>query len=117
MEEHQAIAQVIQRAWQQKDLQLLSQNLADPLQWYEGAYDPPLTTPTAVIQQWQQDLARQSNLQVGVEVLDSMDRNGFYHCQAAWTEDGASKQVDGLFNIKLDERGKINYFMPWYSAK
>lgn len=118
MEHYHHIGAMLARAWQDKDLALLRDHLADAIVWYEHSYEAPLTSPDAVITRWERDLAEQDNIDVAVTLLDGFENRMYYHCRAAWRRpDGTIREIDGIFAVCLTAHGKIAYFMQWWSPK
>jgi len=117
MEAHQKIAKALVNSWQNKDYNLLRDNLADNLKWYENPFDTPLKTADAVLEQWKRDLAAQSNIEVDVEILAADAGQGIHRFRVSWTEGEKTQELDGIFLVRLDARGKIKYFCQWWSAK
>lgn len=118
MEAHQKIAKVISKVWEQKNFELLRQNLSEQVEWLEGSYSQPLTDADAVLGQWQSDLLTQSEIKAPVSVMGTNGAEGYYHCRASWLEAGKGKrELDGVFVVRLDGHGKINYFNSWWTTK
>ena len=118
MKTHQKIAKLISEVWENKDFDLLEANLSDNVQWYEGSYSDPLHTHRAVIGQWKKDLSTQKDINSPVEVIMANGQEGFYHCRASWIEDAqGQRELDGIFHIRLDSDGKIEYFNSWWTEK
>lgn len=115
---HRNTGIVIQDAWQNKNLDLLREYLADGLDWYEGSFNKPLTTPDTVVLQWEKDLAKQTDLKVDIKLLDWVENRGYHHCIASWKDvSGLRHAVDAIYVIHLTPEGKITYFMPWYTSR
>jgi len=115
---HQRISEVLEQAWIRKDIKLLSGVLADVLDWHEDTFDEPITTKQAVLDRWQIDLEKQSDIQVRVTLLDDVDTRSYHRCTARWQDDISKiHEIDALFVITLDETGKITSFLPWYANK
>jgi hypothetical protein len=118
MESHKKIADVITKVWQDKDYDLLRAHLADSVEWLEGPYREPLESPDAVVEQWREDLAPQSDIRVKTDVLAIEQEQGYYHCRASWTDAGRGRvEIDGIFLIHLNPEGEIAHFNQWYSIK
>jgi hypothetical protein len=117
--DHQHIAAVLQQAWQQKEYPLLESVLANGvLEWYEDPFEEALTSRETVVQRWEHDVAKQSQLHVTVQVLDAVAERGYYSSQASWVDEtGKSRIIDGVFVVRLDDSGRIAYFNQWWSAK
>lgn len=119
MNEHAYIADILQTAWGEKQYLALENVLSDQnLEWYEDVFARPLTAKQAVIQQWKNDLASQSNLSVSIDLLDSIDNRGYHRCKAKWLDaENTLHEIEAIFVVKLDEEGKIRQFFPYYSQK
>lgn len=118
MEAHQKVAKILTKIWQDKDFDLLAQNLADSVSWYEGSYSQPLQTPQEVVKQWKSDLSTQSGIVAPTKVMGVNGAEGYYHCCASWTEaQKGRRELDGIFLVRLDKKGKIKYFNSWWTEK
>lgn len=116
MDAHNAIAKSLEKVWENKDFNLLDKILSKEVHWYEGSFEDPLTSPKAVIKQWQEDLSTQNEISVKIEVMMINGHEGIYHCRATWTE-VKGRELDGVFDVKLDTDGLINYFNSWWTEK
>ncbi len=115
---HLYIAGSLQAAWQQKDFDLLYSNLADNVVWYENPFDQPLRSPDAIIGQWQKDLFNQHDISTDIVLADCVEHNGYYRFKASWTDNGGEHfELDGMFQITLNDDGKILEFRQWWSAE
>lgn len=118
MENHQKIALVLAKVWEMKDLDLLWQNLAENVEWYEGPYAEALKSKDAVVKQWEKDLAGQNDIMVKVELFAVEDQKGSYHFRASWVDvKRGTMELDGIFLVRLNSKGKIEYFNQWYALK
>ena len=118
METHQKIADVITGAWENKDPELLRSYLAQRIYWREDTYSKPLRNPNNVIEQWQKDLATQSDIKIKIEVLAAGKHDIFYHCTGIWKDQKKGKrELDGIFQVRLNPDSKISYFNQWWTAK
>jgi len=118
MNAHQKIAQTLAEVWQNKNFDLLKESLADNTKWYEGPYKEPLKNRDAIIDQWRNDLAPQSDIKVETNVLAVKGTTGCYHFVATWSDSQRGKlKIDGIFLVELDNSGKIKSFNQWYALK
>ena len=118
-EEHKRIGLVIERAWLEKNLDELFDNLASRnLKWYESVFDTAITTREAVIRQWENDLGGQSDIHVEVTLLDYAKNHGYHRCIANWLDGNSARhEIDAVFIIHLNSNRKIESFKPWYSSR
>lgn len=118
MENHQKIAKILADIWEKKDLDLLRQNLADNIEWYEGPYAKALKSKDAVVNQWVKDLTGQEDIKVKIELFAAENQKGSYHFQASFSDaKRGTIELDGIFFVRLNNDGKIEYFNQWYQAK
>lgn len=113
---HSQISTILKDAWQDKNLELLRSHLASKLEWYESSIENPLSSPDAVISQWEKDLKEQTDLRIEVELLDWIENRAYYHCEASWKDKSdQDHELDGLFVTKLNTEGRIIYFNQWWT--
>lgn len=119
MQNHQKVSEILEKAWGQKNTDLLTQCLADEnLEWYEDVFQEPINTKSAVEEQWITDLAKQTDLHVSISLLDAVEDRGYHRCRASWLDlDNVPHEVDAIFVITIAKDGKIARFLPFYSSR
>lgn len=114
---HTQIGTILKKAWEDNDLEPLRGKLAPNLRWSENSFEKPLTTPDEVIAQWQADLAKQRNVQVDIELLDSVTDRAYYLCKASWNQkQGKSRKIEGVLITRLNASGNIVEFSQWWTT-
>jgi hypothetical protein len=107
----------IKKSWEEKNFDVLSDVLADDLEYFESPFGPPLTSKNVVVEQWKKDLAAQSDIEFTYQVLAAWE----FHCIANWSvhfvRDGKVVYLDGIFYFKLNEENKCKFFKQWWVVK
>lgn len=86
--------------------------LADPLEYYETPFMPPLTSIDDVILEWQ-EIHNQDIDHVNMDLLHSDGMTGF----AQWTFKQNNEPLHvGAYFIKLNNEGKCTHFRQWWNT-
>jgi len=111
------VIETIKRAWQQLNPGLLREALADNIEWHETPFDKPLRGADAVINQWEKDLAGQTNVAFKYEVLFDHDGKQSINWHCIWTVNNSKRELDGVFYFELNNNDKLMFFKQWAVAR
>lgn len=91
---------------------------ANSFMWYETPFDKPITTKEKLVEEWQSVL-HQEDISLVYEVLSLNENSGFAHWHAQFTLVYTKERVelDGIFQVKLEESGRCKEFRQWYNTR
>lgn len=91
---------------------------AEKFDWYETPFDEPITTKESLLQEWQ-SVVQQEDITVTYDILSTDSVKGIAHWHAVFRRlpSGEQAELDGIFEVSLDERGLCIEFRQWYNSK
>ena len=106
-------------SWKNLEGEKTCELLADNLEYYENPIDKPLTTKEQVKPLWAIVPENQSNISYKGKILFEDNEHCIYHFQMQRTmlSTGKIQNIDGIFEIKLDENNLLTYFKQWRFTK
>lgn len=92
---------------------------ADKLKYYENPIDKPLTKKEDVKPLWTVVPENQKDISYKGEILFEDDDSCIYHFKMKRTmiKTGKVQNIDGIFEIKLNENNLLTYFKQWRFTK
>lgn len=107
----------LKSVWENKDIKLLGDIIADNTEYFETPYGTPHTTGIEVIEQWENDLENQSDIYFDFNILIENKDSCIANWNAEFKRDGDVLKMDGIFHFKLDKDNKCVYFKQWWVIK
>lgn len=94
-----------------KTLELLSKNV----QYYENPIDKPCASFDEVISLWDVVAENQKDIEYQFEIVTYDEKNCIINWQMTrtMTKTNTKQEIDGIFQVQLDENGKCKYFKQW----
>lgn len=98
--------------WLDKRPDDMASILAEPLEYYETPFDPPLTSIDAVVKEWQAIKTQDIEL-IDIELLHANDKIGM----AQWKFKQRNNPLHiGAYYIELNDEGKCVHFRQWWNG-
>lgn len=93
--------------------------MAENLEYFENPIDAPLKTIDLVKPLWAIVPDNQKDIEYSGEILFENQERCIYHFTMTRTMVSTNKvqNIDGIFEIKLDENNKLTYFKQWRFTK
>lgn len=93
--------------------------MAENLEYFENPIDAPITKKDLVKPLWAIVPDNQKDITYSGEVLFEDEDSCIYHFTMKRTMIATNKvqDIDGIFEIKLDENNKLTYFKQWRFTK
>ena len=93
--------------------------MADKLEYYENPIDKPLISKEQVRPLWKIVPENQSNIEYNGEILFQDENSCIYHfkMQRTMTKTNIVQNIDGVFEIKLNNENLLTYFKQWRFTK
>ena len=108
----------LKKAWETKNPKLASEICTEKLLWHETPFEKPLRTRAAVLKEWQAVL-KQEKISVNYQILAIAEGFGIAHWSASFSRIPSKEKVelDGIFKVKLNNKGLCTEFHQWYNSK
>ncbi len=110
-------SEVICRAWEQKNPDLLRTIIADDFEWYESPFEEPITNIEVLLKVWEEHLSVQSKIKLEFEILVENSTSQITLCTADITRNSNVEKLAGCYIISLDKNGKVKKFRHFWESK
>lgn len=108
------------KAWENLNPdEAMAQFSKEDLTYYESVFSQPLTSWEDVHRLWDIIPANQKNVKFKYEILITSENHSIIHWKVErfFVPINAMQKIDGVFEIKLDDRGLCIYFKQWRTVK
>jgi hypothetical protein len=108
----------LKEVWETKNPNAVVNLCAEKFVWYETPFDKPFTTKEQLLKDWQ-GILNQENIVVSFEILSVKRNLGIAKWRAAFIRLPSKEktELDGVFQISLDENGQCVEFRQWYNSR
>jgi hypothetical protein len=107
----------MKKAWEEKNFTVLSDILAEDLDYFESPFSPPITSKQKVIKQWKKDLPSQKDIVFDYQILAAWEFYCIAHWSAHFSRNNKVEYLDGIFYFKLNSENKCKFFKWWWVVK
>ena len=106
-------------SWKNLEGEKTCELMADKLSYFENPIDKPCTTKKQVLPLWSVVKENQKDISYNYEILFQNDESCICHFTMTRTmvKTNTKQQIDGIFEIKLDNENKLTYFRQWRYTK
>lgn len=106
-------------AWVTKNPELTGSICADDVKYYEHPFEEPRVGRKAVVEEWQNVPNSQKDITFDFDIIGITNDTGVAHWRAEFTRVPVGKRdiLDGIFTVKLNERGLCTEFHMWWVTK
>lgn len=119
MKNYKSFIKKFMDSWKDLEGEKTCELMADNLQYFENPIDPPLTSKREVLPLWKIVPENQKDINYSGEILFYDENSCIYHfvMQRTMTKTGKRQNIDGVFEIKLNDANKLTYFKQWRFVK
>ena len=105
--------------WKNRDVERVMATIAEDCAYYETVFDEPCRDIDAIRRLWEVVPENQKDIEYSYEILAENEENGSIHFRLTRTVLPAGNRVemDGIFQVSLDEAGRCTYFKQWRSVR
>lgn len=106
-------------SWKQLDWQRTLKTLDKEVKYYENPIDEPCKTFEDVINLWKVVADNQKDIDYKYEIVLCSDDTCIinFKMTRTMTVNNTKQEIDGIFQISLNEDGKCTYFKQWRFTK
>lgn len=107
------------RVWEQGDADASAGLYADDVRYYETPFSEPEVGPEAIHRYCLEAAAAQRDVRFshGLHTLDGDTGIAQWHVTFVRVPSGAEVELDGVFVLRFDERGKCRELREWWHRK
>jgi hypothetical protein len=107
------------KAWEEKDPQTLPSLFAREFEYYETPFGKPYTTKEGLIKLWEEVPTSQKDIKFDFDILSISKNTAVARWHASFTRIKQNKKavLDGIFLVKLNDKGLATLFRQWWVAK
>lgn len=108
----------LKNVWEKRDPTGAVSLCADKFLWYETPFTDPYSTEEEMLKEWQ-GVLNQENISVSYEILSITGNMGIAHWHATFIRlpSKVKANLDGIFQVTLNDKGKCTEFRQWYNSK
>lgn len=107
------------KAWETRDADAAAALFAENATYHENPHEEPFNGRTAIHDYWSRVTADQRDVSFTSNVITTFGRSAVAHWSArfAAVSSGATINLDGVFLLEFDERGRCNSLREWWIVK
>ncbi len=119
MKDYQKWIKNFMDSWKKLDGEGTCELFANKLNYYENPIDPPLTTKEEVKKLWVVVPQNQKNISYKGKIVFADEKHCFYQftMQRTMTSNNKIQLIDGVMEIKLNNKNLLTYFKQWRFTK
>ncbi len=108
----------LKKIWELKTPEKITEICAEKFSWYETPFDKPYTTKEELLNDWRGILS-QDKINVVINLLAVNNNLGIANWNASFERlsSGEKVELNGIFTVKLNNKGKCIEFRQWRSSK
>lgn len=102
-------------SWKYLDWRKTLELLSKDVQYYENPIDAPCANFEEVVKLWDVVAENQKDIEYKYQIISYDDTVCIINWQMTrtMTKTNTKQEIDGIFQVSLDEEGKCNYFKQW----
>jgi hypothetical protein len=106
-------------AWKNRNVDAVMKTISKNCKYYETVFENPHTTTEDIRKLWEIVPTNQRNIEFEYEIILSNDEFCIVNFLVKRTliPSGIIQDIDGIFQISLDENGLCTFFKQWRSVK
>ena len=114
-EKYDAWTKEFMESWKQLDWKRTLNTLADDVEYYENPIDAPCKDFYEVTNLWNVVEENQKDIEYKYEIVCFDDDTCIINWQMTrvMTKTNVKQEIDGIFQISLDDNGKCSFFKQW----
>ena len=111
--------QKYKEAWESRNPDQAVNLFADNAQYFLSPFESPFTGKSEIRDYWEDVPIFQTNNKFQFEVLFVKENKGFAHCHGTFelVVSGDINEMDGIFEVEMDENGKCKRLRQWWHQK
>lgn len=119
MKNYNTFIKSFMESWKNLEGEKTCDLMADELKYYENPIDEPCTTKAQVLPLWSVVKENQKDISYTYDILFENNDSCICHftMTRTMTKTGAVQNIDGIFEIKLNDDNKLTYFKQWRFTK
>ncbi len=119
MKDYKKFIKEFMDSWKKLDGEKTCELMADKLKYYENPIDEPLTSKKDVKPLWLVVPQNQKDILYKGKILFEDEESCIYHftMQRTMVKTGKRQNIDGIFEIKLNNNNLLTYFKQWRFTK
>lgn len=107
------------KAWEEKDPCVIPTLFAKEFEYFENPFEKPYTTKEGLLKLWKEVPTSQKDIKFDFDIITITNNIAITHWHASFTRIKQNKQavLDGIFLVKLNNKGLATLFKQWWVAK
>jgi ketosteroid isomerase-like protein len=109
------------KAWEDKNVEAVVGLMSDDFEYFESPLDAPLTKLQQVRELWKPVKTFEAEVKLSFSTLSVENAYGIFRVKGTYEhtyyKTKKTTQIDRIFLLAVDEKGKITKFIQWREAK
>ena len=106
-------------AWKEKNVEAVMKMISKNCEYYETVFDEPCSNFGEIRKLWEVIPANQKDVEYDYKII--LENNEFcivnFFVKRTLVPSGVVQNIDGIFQISLDDDGLCSFFKQWRSVK
>lgn len=106
-------------AWKNRDVEAVMKTISRNCKYYETVFDNPCSSFEYIRKLWEEVPTNQKEIEYDYKIV--LENNEFcivnFFVERTLIPSGVIQNIDGIFQISLDENGLCNFFKQWRSVR
>ena len=110
---------VYMESWKDLDWERTLKTLDKEVEYYENPIDPPCSSFTEVINLWNVVATNQKDIEYKYEIVSFNEKTCIinWHMKRTMTKDNIKQEIDGIFQVSVNDKGLCTFFKQWRFTK
>ena len=106
-------------AWKNQDVEAVMKTISKNCQYYENVFDEPCSSFEDIRKLWEVVPTNQKDMEYDYKIILENDEFCIvnFFVKRKLVPSGVVQDIDGIFQISLDENGLCSFFKQWRSVK
>ena len=102
-------------SWKNLDWRRTLELLSQDVEYYENPIDAPCSSFDEVVKLWDVVAENQKDIEYKFEIVAFNEKTCIINWQMTrtMTKTNVNQEIDGIFQVSLNDEGKCNYFKQW----
>ena len=106
-------------AWKEQDVEAVMKTISKNCKYYETVFNEPCSSFEDIKKLWEVVPTNQKDVEYDYKIMLSNDEYCIvnFFIKRTLVPSGVVQDIDGIFQISLDENGLCSFFKQWRSVK
>ena len=105
--------------WKERDVEAVMKTISENCEYYESVFDKPCSSFSDIRKLWEVVPTNQKDIEYSYNIISEDDSSCIINVFVKRTliPSGVVQNIDGIFQVSLDENGLCSFFKQWTIKK